>query len=189
MARSLSNAMLKGVAGLPATHCLRTMVCGSSYHHVMRYSVSESRKFGAYDDFKPTGRRARFASSDPDKEIPGGGPSSYAKTAKQRIEMDLQRYAIVIYMKGLPKHPACGFSSLAARVLRLYPNVNKLARDIWTSPELKKAVVDFSKWPTFPQIFVKGQLIGGLDILLKMHQSGELIERLTTTRAKQDQCG
>ncbi|CAI0591530.1 unnamed protein product [Linum tenue] len=83
----------------------------------------------------------------------------------------------MLYMKGVPDYPQCGFSALAIRVLRQY-EVPLSARNIIENPELKDAVKSFSNWPTFPQVFIKGEFIGGSDIVLNLHQNGELKEML-----------
>ncbi|KAK1298205.1 hypothetical protein QJS10_CPB14g01097 [Acorus calamus] len=89
----------------------------------------------------------------------------------------------MIYMKGIPEAPRCGFSALAVRVLNEY-GVPISARNILENPELKSGVKAFSNWPTFPQIFIKGEFIGGSDIILNMHQSGELKEKLKDLAAE-----
>uniref|UniRef100_M1CRX9 Monothiol glutaredoxin-4 n=1 Tax=Solanum tuberosum TaxID=4113 RepID=M1CRX9_SOLTU len=93
--------------------------------------------------------------------------------------IDVKENPVMIYMKGVPDLPRCGFSSLAVRVLKEY-NAPISARNILEDPELKNAVKAFSHWPTFPQIFINGEFIGGSDIILNMHQSGELKEKLNT---------
>nr|AFK34820.1 unknown [Medicago truncatula] len=90
----------------------------------------------------------------------------------------------MIYMKGVPDFPQCGFSSLAVKVLKQY-DVPLSARNILQDPEVKDAVKAFSHWPTFPQVFIKGEFIGGSDIVLSMHQSGELKEKLKDVVSKQ----
>ncbi|KAF9599869.1 hypothetical protein IFM89_001815 [Coptis chinensis] len=91
----------------------------------------------------------------------------------------------MIYMKGIPDAPMCGFSSLAVKVLKTY-KVPLSARNILENPELKNAVKGFSHWPTFPQIFINGEFIGGSDIILIMHQSGELKDKLIHLLPKVD---
>ncbi|XP_035834538.1 monothiol glutaredoxin-S15, mitochondrial isoform X3 [Helianthus annuus] len=110
----------------------------------------------------------RFSTSVPnDPEI----------TLKDIVEQDVKDNLVMIYMKGDPEQPRCGFSSLAVRVLSEY-RVPIHSRNILEDPELKNAVKAFSMWPTFPQIFINGEFIGGSDIILNMHQNGELKEKL-----------
>lgn len=94
--------------------------------------------------------------------------------AFERIEDDLKRHDIVLYMKGSKKLPQCGFSATVAAVLeRLgiadYKDINVLA-----DQEIREAIKQFANWPTIPQLYVKGEFIGGCDIVRDMYQSGEL---------------
>ena len=94
-----------------------------------------------------------------------------------RIEEQLSSNAILLYMKGTPDFPQCGFSGQAVAALnaigKRYAYVN-----IFEDPEVREGLKEFSNWPTFPQLYVKGELIGGCDIMIEMYQSGELKELL-----------
>jgi monothiol glutaredoxin len=85
---------------------------------------------------------------------------------------------VVIYMKGTPAMPQCGFSARAAQILSSF-NVPYHAVNILADPEKRQSIKDFSNWPTLPQIYVNGEFIGGSDILLEMYQNGELKELIT----------
>ncbi|KAL5708947.1 Monothiol glutaredoxin-S15 [Ranunculus cassubicifolius] len=167
MAKALSNILLKSIRHLPATHCLRTTVCGSSLHNGMRYSTTTTSDSDTHDDFKPTDKLN-------------------TSSLKELVEKDVKENPVMIYMKGVPEQPQCGFSSLAVRVLSLY-SVRLSARNILENPELKTAVKSFSMWPTFPQIFIKGEFVGGSDIILNMHQNGELKEKLKDLSTEQNE--
>ncbi|KAF5187157.1 Monothiol glutaredoxin-s15 protein [Thalictrum thalictroides] len=160
MARLFSNALLKGIARVPATYSLRPTMSGSSCHHGMRFLTTVTSDSDTHDDFKPTDNLVRSGT-----------------TLKDSVEKDVKENPVVIYMKGVLAQPQCGFSALAVRVLSLY-QVPLTARNILENPELKTAVKGFSNWPTFPQIFIKGEFIGGSDIVLSMHQTGELKDKL-----------
>jgi monothiol glutaredoxin len=84
---------------------------------------------------------------------------------------------VVLFMKGTKTFPQCGFSARAVEILKRegasFKDVNILA-----SPELRQGMKDFSSWPTFPQVYVDGQFVGGSDILLELHESGELAKLL-----------
>ncbi|KAJ4979928.1 hypothetical protein NE237_010708 [Protea cynaroides] len=168
MARSLSSLLLKGVAGLPAARSLRTAVAGSFYHHGMTYSTNVTDDPDTHEDFRPVSKPVR---SDLSQEA--------------IVEQDVKKNPVMIYMKGVPDLPQCGFSSLAVRVLKAY-DVPFSARNILEDPELKNAVKAFSNWPTFPQIFIKGEFVGGSDIILNMHQTGELKEKLKEINGNQE---
>ncbi|KAK0457883.1 thioredoxin-like protein [Desarmillaria tabescens] len=79
-------------------------------------------------------------------------------------------------MKGTPDYPQCGFSRAAIQVLDLHnvPAEKMKTFDVLEDQELRNAIKEFSEWPTIPQLYVKGEFVGGCDILLSMHQSGEL---------------
>ncbi len=91
----------------------------------------------------------------------------------ERIDDQVKSNPVIIYMKGTPKMPQCGFSSRAAQALQAcgvpFAYVNVLADE-----EIFQNLPRYANWPTFPQIYVKGELIGGCDITLEMHQKGEL---------------
>jgi len=90
-------------------------------------------------------------------------------TIKQQIESN----AVLIYMKGSPDQPQCGFSAQSTQALMACGE--KFAYiDILSNPEIRANLPQFSNWPTFPQLFVDGELVGGCDIITEMHQSGEL---------------
>lgn len=96
----------------------------------------------------------------------------------EQIEKDIKENDIVLYMKGTKSLPQCGFSATVAQVLeRLgvtdYKDVNVLA-----DPEIREGIKAFTNWPTIPQLYVKGEFIGGCDIVREMYTSGELAELL-----------
>jgi len=95
----------------------------------------------------------------------------------QRIEEQLHAHDVLLYMKGTPEFPQCGFSGQAVAVL------NALGKpfayvNIFEDPEIREGLKSYSNWPTFPQLYVKGELIGGSDIVVEMYNSGELQELL-----------
>ena len=91
----------------------------------------------------------------------------------QRIREQLDAAPVVLFMKGTPDFPQCGFSAQTAAALRAvnaqYRHVN-----IFEEPELREALKSYSNWPTYPQLYVKGELVGGCDIVVEMYRSGEL---------------
>jgi len=94
-----------------------------------------------------------------------------------RIEEQLSSNDVLLYMKGTPDFPQCGFSGQTVAALnaigKKYAYVN-----IFEDPEVREGLKEYSNWPTFPQLYVKGELIGGCDIVIEMYQSGELKELL-----------
>lgn len=102
----------------------------------------------------------------------------------QRIEKQLQTYPVLLYMKGTPDFPQCGFSARVVAALRALDS--KFAYvDIFEDPEVREGLKTYSNWPTFPQLYVNGELIGGCDITVEMYESGELAELLAQARESQ----
>jgi len=101
---------------------------------------------------------------------------------KTRIEEQLGSNDVLLYMKGTPDFPQCGFSGQTVAALNAvgkpYAYVN-----IFEDPEVREGLKEYSNWPTFPQLYVKGELIGGCDIVIEMYQSGELQKLLAESAA------
>ncbi len=91
----------------------------------------------------------------------------------ERIEEQLESNQVMLYMKGSPDFPQCGFSGQTVAALKAigkpFAYVN-----IFEDPEIREGLKQYSNWPTFPQLYVKGELIGGCDIVIEMFESGEL---------------
>ena len=94
-----------------------------------------------------------------------------------RIREQIQGDDVVLYMKGTPVFPMCGFSSQVVQVLS-HVGVPFQSYNILDDMELRQGLKEFSNWPTFPQLYVKGELVGGCDIIREMYQSGELQQLL-----------
>ena len=92
---------------------------------------------------------------------------------QERISQDVSNNKVVIYMKGTPETPRCGFSAATVQVLQDL-NVPFKAVDVLADPEVWQGVKEFSDWPTIPQVFIGGEFIGGCDIVREMHAKGEL---------------
>lgn len=93
--------------------------------------------------------------------------------AAQRIKALVQGHPVVLFMKGTPQLPMCGFSSRAVEVLgRVQAPITHV--NVLTDPEVRADLPRYSDWPTFPQLFVNGEFIGGCDILVDLYESGEL---------------
>lgn len=90
-----------------------------------------------------------------------------------QIRIDLSNNNVVLYMKGSPAFPQCGFSAAVVQVLN-HLGVKFKGVDVLTDPALREGIKQFSNWPTLPQLYVKSQFIGGCDIVKEMFQSGEL---------------
>ncbi len=90
-----------------------------------------------------------------------------------RIRRDLEDNDVVLYMKGTPMFPQCGFSAAVVQVLSQL-GVKFTGIDVLTDPSLREGVKQFSSWPTIPQLYVKGEFVGGCDIVREMYEAGEL---------------
>ena len=90
-----------------------------------------------------------------------------------RIQNDITSNDVVLYMKGTPVFPQCGFSSAVVQCLS-HMGVKFEARDVLQDPELRDGIKTFSNWPTIPQLYVKGEFVGGADILREMFEADEL---------------
>ena len=90
-----------------------------------------------------------------------------------QIEEQIKTYPVLLYMKGTPRRPMCGFSARVVQALEDC-DVQFASVDVLNNPEIRANLPLYANWPTFPQLYVKGELIGGCDIVLEMHEKGEL---------------
>ena len=104
-------------------------------------------------------------------------------TALDRIRDQVTTNTVVLYMKGTPQFPQCGFSSRAAQVLQACGVQDFLAVNVLADPEIFENLKYYANWPTFPQLYVKGELIGGSDIMIEMYQKGEIQKLLEEAQA------
>lgn len=90
------------------------------------------------------------------------------------IKKQVEENPIVLYMKGTAQFPQCGFSAKAVSILQACGAEQFLTVNVLEDPDIRQGIKDFSHWPTIPQLYVKGQFIGGSDIMTEMYESGEL---------------
>src|ERR1700748_2998430 len=90
-----------------------------------------------------------------------------------RIADDVKANDVLLFMKGTPVFPQCGFSAMAGQILN-HMGAEFKAADVLSGPEVREGIKTFSNWPTIPQLYVKGEFVGGADILREMFESGEL---------------
>ncbi len=95
----------------------------------------------------------------------------------ERIKDQLGSHAIVLYMKGSPDFPQCGFSSQTVQAIKEC-GVQFMYINIFEDMEVREALKEYSNWPTYPQLYVKSELVGGCDIIMDLHSKGELKEIL-----------
>ena len=95
----------------------------------------------------------------------------------ERIRREIDENPVIVFMKGSPMFPQCGFSAAMVQALSLL-GVKFKGVDVLTDPPLRDAIKDFSSWPTIPQLYVRGEFVGGADIVREMYETGELAKFL-----------
>ncbi|OWY38459.1 monothiol glutaredoxin, Grx4 family [Xenophilus sp. AP218F] len=95
-------------------------------------------------------------------------------TIQQDIQQTVADNPVVLFMKGSAQFPQCGFSSRAVQILKACGLESFLTVDVLRDADIRQGIKDFSNWPTIPQLYVKGEFIGGSDIMYEMYQNGEL---------------
>ncbi len=98
---------------------------------------------------------------------------------KKILEQQVQQNNIVLYMKGTPEAPMCGFSASAVQMLEACDIRDVATVNVLENQEIRDGIKEFSNWPTIPQLYVKGEFVGGADIMREMFQSGELKKLLS----------
>ncbi|MDE2118192.1 MAG: Grx4 family monothiol glutaredoxin [Betaproteobacteria bacterium] len=93
---------------------------------------------------------------------------------QELIRQQVTSHPVVLYMKGSPAFPQCGFSANAVRILNSLGVKDFFSVDVLTNPEIRQGIKDYANWPTIPQLYINGEFVGGSDIMGEMHQSGEL---------------
>ncbi|HLM54235.1 MAG TPA: Grx4 family monothiol glutaredoxin [Pseudoxanthomonas sp.] len=101
-----------------------------------------------------------------------------------RIRAEVDSHPVVLFMKGTPQFPMCGFSSRAVAALKEAGATDLYTVNVLEEPEIRANLPRFSNWPSFPQLFIHGELIGGCDITLELHESGELQRILSEALAQ-----
>jgi monothiol glutaredoxin len=101
-----------------------------------------------------------------------------ADTVFDRIKTDIEQNDVMLYMKGTPMFPQCGFSARVVQILT-HAGVPFQSANVLEDMELREGIKQFSQWPTVPQLYVKGEFVGGCDIITEMFQSGELETLMT----------
>jgi len=104
----------------------------------------------------------------------------------QQIDDQVNKNSIMVYMKGTPDFPRCGFSNRVVQIFKQL-GVPFESKDVLEDPEFRYVLQEYSSWPTIPQVFINGEFIGGSDICMEMYQNGELQEKVKqATAAAQD---
>ncbi|KAJ1965967.1 monothiol glutaredoxin grx5 [Dipsacomyces acuminosporus] len=98
--------------------------------------------------------------------------------AKTLIDDAVKSNDLVVFMKGTPDEPMCGFSRAVVQILQIHGVEELVGVDCLQDPEVREGIKEYTDWPTIPQVYIKGEFIGGCDVMVQMHQSGELHELL-----------
>ena len=104
---------------------------------------------------------------------------SVQDTIKQQVE----GHPVVLYMKGSPQAPMCGFSATATQLLKMCGAQDVFTVDVLQDQQIREGIKQYANWPTIPQLYVKGEFVGGCDIMKEMYQSGELQKLLADAKS------
>lgn len=93
---------------------------------------------------------------------------------QELIKQQVTSHPVVLYMKGTPQFPQCGFSANAVRILNALGVKNLYTVDVLQQQDIRQGIKDYANWPTIPQLYINGEFVGGSDIMTEMYQNGEL---------------
>jgi monothiol glutaredoxin len=102
---------------------------------------------------------------------------------QDKIREQVTKHRVVLYMKGQPEFPMCGFSATAIEILKRSGVDDFLAVDVLVDPEIRQGIKTYANWPTIPQLYIDGEFVGGADIMREMFQSGELVQLLNRAKS------
>ena len=103
-------------------------------------------------------------------------------SVQETIRQQVEGHPVVLYMKGSPQMPMCGFSATATQLLKQAGAEGVYTIDVLQNPEIREGIKTYANWPTIPQLYVKGEFVGGCDIMKEMYQSGELQQVLSAAK-------
>jgi len=103
-------------------------------------------------------------------------------SVQDTIRQQVTSHPVVLYMKGNPKMPMCGFSASATQILKMCGVDEIFTVDVLQEPEIREGIKQYANWPTIPQLYVNGEFVGGCDIMREMYQSGELQKLLSDAK-------
>ena len=95
-------------------------------------------------------------------------------SVQEKIRKQVTENSVVLYMKGTPQSPQCGFSGATVQILKACGVQDFAAVDVLADPEIRDGIKAYANWPTVPQLYIKGEFVGGADIVREMYQQGEL---------------
>ena len=95
-------------------------------------------------------------------------------SVQDTIKSQVTSHSVVLYMKGSPQFPQCGFSANAIQLLKASGAQEVFTVDVLQDPDIRQGIKEFANWPTIPQLYVNGEFVGGSDIMIELYKSGEL---------------
>jgi monothiol glutaredoxin len=98
--------------------------------------------------------------------------------AQQRIDAMVKGHLVMLFMKGSAQFPMCGFSGRAVQILKACGATDLQTFNVLEDPDVRQGIKDYAQWPTIPQLYIKGEFVGGSDIMMEMYESGELQQLL-----------
>jgi monothiol glutaredoxin len=104
-------------------------------------------------------------------------------SVQEKIRQQVTGHPVVLYMKGNPQQPMCGFSATATQLLKMSGAQDLFTVDVLQDQEIREGIKQYANWPTIPQLYVKGEFVGGCDIMKEMYQSGELQKLLADAKS------
>jgi monothiol glutaredoxin len=104
-------------------------------------------------------------------------------STQEKIRAQVTGHTVVLYMKGSPQQPMCGFSATATQLLKMSGAQDIFTVDVLQDQEVREGIKHYANWPTIPQLYVKGEFVGGCDIMREMYQSGELQKLLADAKS------
>ncbi len=107
---------------------------------------------------------------------------SLDETTKNQIQQDITEHRVMLYMKGTPESPQCGFSAKVTEILQ-GQGITFGSKDVLADENLRQGIKEFSNWPTIPQLYINGKLVGGCDIVTELDGTGELKKLLESVQA------
>jgi len=106
------------------------------------------------------------------------GSEKKLEAVKERFDKLVKSNKVVVFMKGVPEEPRCGFSNAVVQIFRMHGVEGYAAHDVLADESIRQGVKDYSNWPTIPQIYINGEFLGGCDIMVEMHKNGTLVDTL-----------
>ena len=103
-------------------------------------------------------------------------------STQDRIRETVTGNPVVLFMKGTPQFPQCGFSAKAVQILKACGVNNFTTVDVLADPEIRQGIKEYANWPTIPQLYIGGEFVGGSDIMTEMYQSGELQQQISALK-------